>query len=74
MLHRFREAQAIELGLLKKEEKRPYLATLCDNVKDCEYWRKQIIKEISAKVSKIQDGNSFEWIIIVYNVFLLLIN
>jgi len=55
MLHRFREAQAIELGLLKKEEKRPYLATLCDNVKDCEYWRKQIIKEISKKVSKIQD-------------------
>jgi len=37
------------------QERRPYLATECDNVKDAERWRIQIIREISKKVSQIQN-------------------
>ncbi|CAG8447027.1 11637_t:CDS:2 [Cetraspora pellucida] len=56
MLYRFREAQAIQLGLVKPKERRPYLASDCNNLKDAEKWRQQIIREISRKVSKIQDA------------------
>lgn len=56
MLYRFREAQAVQLGLVKPKERRPYLASDCNNLKDAEKWRQQIIREISRKVSKIQDG------------------
>ncbi|KND03642.1 uncharacterized protein SPPG_01115 [Spizellomyces punctatus DAOM BR117] len=55
MLYRFREAQAAELGF-KKSEKRPYLASEVHVLKDAEKWRQQIIREISKKVSKIQDS------------------
>ncbi|KAJ3294295.1 NineTeen Complex (NTC) component [Borealophlyctis nickersoniae] len=55
MLYRFREAQAAELGFSKKQERRPFLASDCDNLKDAEKWRGQVIREISKKVSKIQD-------------------
>jgi pre-mRNA-splicing factor ISY1 len=55
MLYRFREAQRAEMGIQTKDEKRPYLASLVDNIKDCERWRFQIIKEVSNLVSKIQD-------------------
>ena len=34
---------------------RPYLASECDNVPDCELYRGQILKEISKKVSLIQN-------------------
>lgn len=37
------------------KSQRPYLATECDNVPDCELYRNQIIKEISKKVSLIQN-------------------
>jgi pre-mRNA-splicing factor ISY1 len=56
MLYRFREAQAVQLGLVKPKERRPYLASDCNNLKDAEKWRQQIIREISRKVSKIQDA------------------
>ncbi|CAG8785151.1 12953_t:CDS:2, partial [Racocetra fulgida] len=56
MLYRFREAQAIQLGLVKPKERRPYLASDCNSLKDAEKWRQQIIREISRKVSKIQDA------------------
>lgn len=56
MLYRFREAQAVQLGLVKPKERRPYLASDCNSLKDAEKWRQQIIREISRKVSKIQDG------------------
>jgi pre-mRNA-splicing factor ISY1 len=59
MLYRFREAQAVQLGLVKPKERRPYLASDCNNLKDAEKWRQQIIREISRKVSKIQDGKVF---------------
>ncbi|CAG8434572.1 5357_t:CDS:2 [Diversispora eburnea] len=56
MLYRFREAQAVQLGLVKPKERRPYLASDCNDLKDAEKWRQQIIREISRKVSKIQDA------------------
>ena len=37
------------------KSQRPYLASECDNVPDCELYRGQILKEISKKVSLIQN-------------------
>jgi pre-mRNA-splicing factor ISY1 len=56
MLYRFREAQAAELGLAQKGDKRPRMASACKSLRDCERWRGEILREISRKVSKIQDG------------------
>ena len=36
--------------------RRPYLATLCDDVTEAERWRNQILKEIGKKVSQIQNS------------------
>jgi pre-mRNA-splicing factor ISY1 len=35
--------------------RRPYLASLCEHLHDAEKWRRQIIREISVGVSKIQN-------------------
>ena len=53
MLNRFVAAKSAA----NKEDKsqRPYLASECDNLPDCERYRNQIIKEISKKVSLIQN-------------------
>ncbi|KAJ3341165.1 NineTeen Complex (NTC) component [Gonapodya sp. JEL0774] len=56
MLYRFREAQQAELGLVKPNQKRPYLASLVDDLKEAERWRGQILSEIGKKVAKIQDS------------------
>ncbi|KZT50325.1 Isy1-like splicing factor [Calocera cornea HHB12733] len=56
MLYRFREAQAAELGLATKGAKRPRMASACKSLRDCERWRGEILREISRKVSKIQDA------------------
>ncbi|KAL7416695.1 Isy1-like splicing factor [Mrakia frigida] len=57
MLFRFREAQAVELGVSRgKGDRRPRLASTCTTLKDCERWRGEILREISRKVSKIQDA------------------
>lgn len=58
MLYRFREAQAAELGKITKKQKRPALSTSVDNVGECEKWRRDIMREISRGVSKIQDCKS----------------
>ena len=59
MLYRFREAQAAELGLGTRGDRRPRMASVCKSLRDCERWRGEILREISRKVSKIQDGSSF---------------
>ena len=53
MLNRFVAAKSAA----NKEDKsqRPYLATECSDLSDCERYRNQIIKEISKKVSLIQN-------------------
>jgi pre-mRNA-splicing factor ISY1 len=56
MLYRFREAQAAELGLGTRSDRRPKMASACKSMRECERWRGEILREISRKVSKIQDG------------------
>jgi len=56
MLFRFREAQAADLGLFDAARtRRPKLITEVDTIPACEKWRGQVLKEISRKVTKIQD-------------------
>lgn len=55
MLYRFREAQAAELGLGTRGDRRPRMASACKSLRECERWRGEILREISRKVSKIQD-------------------
>ncbi|KAG6899555.1 hypothetical protein C0993_009263 [Termitomyces sp. T159_Od127] len=55
MLYRFREAQAAELGLGTRADRRPKMASACKSLRECERWRGEILREISRKVSKIQD-------------------
>lgn len=56
MLFRFREAQAADLGIIDAgRSRRPRNITDQDSIPNCEKWRGQVLKEISRKVSKIQD-------------------
>ncbi|KAJ7662309.1 Isy1-like splicing factor [Mycena rosella] len=56
MLYRFREAQAGELGLGTRGDRRPRMASACKSLRDCERWRGELLREISRKVAKIQDA------------------
>jgi pre-mRNA-splicing factor ISY1 len=58
MLYRFREAQQAELGLGTRQDKRPRSAAACNSLRDCERWRGELLREISRKVAKIQDGKT----------------
>ena len=56
MLFRFREAQAADLGIIDAgRTRRPKLITEVETIPACEKWRGQVLKEISRKMSKIQD-------------------
>ncbi|KAK3991169.1 Isy1-like splicing factor [Cladorrhinum sp. PSN332] len=56
MLFRFREAQAADLGIIDAgRTRRPRAITEQDSIPDCERWRGQVLKEISRKVSRIQE-------------------
>ncbi|KAI5362253.1 Putative pre-mRNA-splicing factor Isy1, helix hairpin bin domain superfamily [Septoria linicola] len=56
MLFRFRAQQAADLGIVDiNRTKRPKAISQQDNIQTCERWRGQVLKEISRKVSKIQD-------------------
>lgn len=65
MLYRFREAQAAELGLGTRSDRRPRMASACKSLRECERWRGEILREISRKVSKIQDGPSQRFVHVV---------
>jgi pre-mRNA-splicing factor ISY1 len=58
MLYRFRESQANEMGMgnRMKGDKRPRMASAVSSLRECERWRGDILRDISRKVSKIQDG------------------
>lgn len=58
MLYRFREQQAIDMGLGSrvKGERRPRMASSVTSLRECERWRGDILRDISRKVSKIQDS------------------
>src|SRR5204862_284681 len=56
MLFRFREAQAADLGILSAARaRRPRLVTSVDSIPAAERWRGQVLREISRKVTRIQD-------------------
>ncbi|KAH6980909.1 Isy1-like splicing factor [Ilyonectria sp. MPI-CAGE-AT-0026] len=56
MLFRFREAQAADLGIIDAgRTRRPRVITEVEAVPSCEKWRGQVFKEISRKMSRIQD-------------------
>ncbi|KAK4456759.1 Isy1-like splicing factor [Cladorrhinum samala] len=56
MLFRFREAQAADLGIIDAgRTRRPRNITEQDSIPNCERWRGQVLKEISRKVSRIQE-------------------
>jgi pre-mRNA-splicing factor ISY1 len=56
MLFRFRASQAADLGILDiSRTKRPKVITSVESIPVCEKWRGQVLKEISRKVTRIQD-------------------
>lgn len=56
MLFRFRAAQAAEAGIIDiSRTRRPKLITTITSIPTAEKWRSQVLKEISRKVTKIQD-------------------
>ncbi|KAF9426298.1 NineTeen Complex (NTC) component [Podila epigama] len=56
MLYRFREAKNAELGGSRYKEKRPYRVSEVTSLAEAEKWRRNVIGDISKKVSKIQDA------------------
>lgn len=56
MLFRFRAQQAASLGIIDAgRTRRPKMITEVTAIPTCEKWRGQVLKEISRKVSKIQE-------------------
>ena len=56
MLFRFREAQAADLGIVDAgRTRRPKMITEVDQIPAAEKWRGQVVKEISRKMTRIQD-------------------
>jgi pre-mRNA-splicing factor ISY1 len=56
MLFRFREAQAADLGIIDASRvRRPRNVSSVETVPECERWRGQVLKEISRKMTQIQD-------------------
>lgn len=58
MLFRFRAQQAADLGIIDAgRTRRPKAITEQTAIPACEKWRGQVLKEISRKVSRIQESN-----------------
>src|SRR6201992_4053945 len=56
MLFRSRAPQAGDLGILDTSRtRRPKVITSIDSIPVCEKWRGQVLKEVSRKVTRIQD-------------------
>jgi len=56
MLFRFRASQAADLGIIDLgRTRRPRAITTVETIPACEKWRGQVLKEISRKVTKIQE-------------------
>lgn len=54
MLNRYLAMKAEQRGETKKE-RRPYLASSCRSLDECEKWRSQILREIGRNVTAIQN-------------------
>ena len=60
-LARWRQAKLAEEGLDTKNQRRPYLASECHDLKDAEKWRIQVIREASKKMTQIQNAGLGEF-------------
>ena len=60
-LSRWINQQKQESGQGTGKTKRPHLASLCDNLKDAIKWRGQILREVSAQVTLIQNESLDEF-------------
>lgn len=60
-LARWRQAKLAEEGMDTKNERRPYLASQCNNLKEAEKWRIQVIREASKKMEQIQNAGLGEF-------------
>jgi len=56
-LARWRQSQTGEV----QRKRRPYISSECDDLKECEKWRLEIIREISRKVTQIQNAGLGEF-------------
>lgn len=64
MLFRFRESQQADLGIIDVgRTRRPRAITEVTSITTCEKWRGQVLKEISRKVSKIQEPSLSDFMI-----------
>jgi pre-mRNA-splicing factor ISY1 len=56
-LYKFKEKQSADMGMgdRQKGDRRPRMASSVTNLRDCERWRGDIMRDISRKVSKISD-------------------
>ena len=52
---KMKEEGGAEGGTDPRSQRRPHLASLCEHLHDCEKWRRQIVREISAGIMKIQN-------------------
>lgn len=52
MLHRYLRSQS---AAPPSEKRRPHLATLCDDVDDAQHWHAHVIRDITRRVSEIQN-------------------
>ncbi|RMJ27365.1 hypothetical protein PHISP_01745 [Aspergillus sp. HF37] len=58
MLFRFRAQQAAEVGIIDfGRTRRPKAITSVDSIPQCEKWRGQVLKEVSRKVTRIQEAS-----------------
>jgi pre-mRNA-splicing factor ISY1 len=60
MLHRYLRSRAggddsSQFGRPRGAHRRPYLATLCEDVDEAQRWYRQVVRDISSKVSEIQN-------------------
>lgn len=57
MLHRYLRSRAGEDGTAPRGrgQRRPYLATLCEDVDEAEKWRRQVLRDIERKAADIQN-------------------
>ncbi|KAK7207592.1 Isy1-like splicing factor [Myxozyma melibiosi] len=56
MLFRFREQEAADMGIIDaSRRRRPKVISSVESVQECERWRGQVVRDISVKVTRIQD-------------------
>nr|CAG4641039.1 EOG090X09UC [Eulimnadia texana] len=68
--HRINRKLCVQLARIKRrqsqegklqKQRRPYLASECKNLQECEKWRREIVREISKKVTQIQNAGLGEY-------------